>query len=468
MEKKIIALLLCVLMTWMDVSGALSQTPARATLSGLVNRSYLELLEAKDLPSALSESEFESLKEQLKQEEKAEEKRLKDEEEQLKGQVEFAQKELEKLNKAASRDSKEMSFQRSDLHCQILRMEKQLAEKQTSRKQGLPVALDNKLAKLDLIREWPAKKAEIEQIIASERARDRRFGNVEDIGIRKISEDQEKDLKVGEEAVREMKAYGLMPPEFEDKEVTSYIQKLAEKIAANSDLKVPVKVTVLDSDEINAFALPGGYLFVNTGVLGKAETESELVGVMAHEIAHVSARHGARLMKRATIANYIFQAAQLAAALFTGGVASLGAYYAMQYGFMGLGMVMNLALLGVSRDYEEEADQLGAQYAWKAGWAPMGFITFFDKMASEKGYVKSASFFRTHPPFFERIVSTFGEILYLPPKKDMKVDSTEFHQIKDRFQKLDKETRQEKRNRPTLRRGGECPEVIESEDRRLS
>jgi predicted Zn-dependent protease len=121
-------------------------------------------------------------------------------------------------------------------------MEKQLAEKQTSRKQGLPVALDNKLAKLDLIRQWPAKKAEIEQIIASERARDRRFGHVGDIGIRKISEDQEKDLKVGEEAVREMKVYGLMPPDLEDKEVTSYIQKVAQKIAANSDLKVPVKV----------------------------------------------------------------------------------------------------------------------------------------------------------------------------------------------------------------------------------
>jgi predicted Zn-dependent protease len=98
----------------------------------------------------------------------------------------------------------------------------------------------------------------------------------------------------------------------------------------------------------------------------------------------------------------------------------------------------------------------------------MGFITFFDKMASEKGYVKSASFFRTHPPFFERIVSTFSEITYLPPKKDMKVDTTEFHQIKDRFQKIDKETRQEEKNRPMLRRGGECPEAIESDDRRLS
>jgi Zn-dependent protease with chaperone function len=466
MEKKIIALTLCVLMAWMDVSGAFAQTPVPATLADLIKRSYLELLEAKDLPAAVPSSEFEALKEQLKQDMKAEEKKLKSEEEQLKGQIESAQKELERLNRLTSRDTKEMGSQRSDLHCQILGMEKQLAEKQMSRKQGLPAALDNKLAKLDLIQQWPAKKREIDQIIASERARDRRFGNVEDIGIRKISEDQEKDLKVGEEAVREMKAYGLMPPELEDKDVTAYIQKLAEKIAANSDLKVPVKVTVLDSDEINAFALPGGYLFVNTGILAKAETESELVGVIAHEIAHASARHGARLMKRATIANYIFQGAQLAAALFTGGIASLGAYYAMQYGFMGLGMVMNLALLGVSRDYEEEADQLGAQYTWKAGWAPMGFVTFFDKMASEKGHVKSASFFRTHPPFFERIVSTFSEITYLPPKKDMQVDSTEFHEIKDRFQKLDQEIRTEKKNRPTLRRGGECSEPIE--DRRLS
>jgi predicted Zn-dependent protease len=256
-----------------------------------------------------------------------------------------------------------------------------------------------------------------------------------------------------------MKASGLMPPEVEDEEVTAYIDRLAEKIAAHSDLRVPLRVTVLDSDEINAFALPGGFLYVNAGLIEKAKTESELAGVIAHEIAHVTARHGARLMGKANIANILFQAAQLATLIFTGGVVGVGAYYALQYGFFGLGMVLDLTLLGVSRDYEEEADQLGAQYAWNAGYDPKGFISFFDKMASEEGYVKSASFFRTHPPFFERIVSTFSEIEYLPEKEDLVVDSLQFQQVKERLKKVIEDGDWGNGERPRLRRTTECEEV---------
>ena len=118
--------------------------------------------------------------------------------------------------------------------------------------------------------------------------------------------------------------------------------------------------------------------------------------------------------------------------------------------FFGLGMVLGLSLLGVSRKFEAEADQLGAQYAWRAGYDPRGFITFFDKMASEKGYVQSASFFRTHPPFFERILSTFSEIEYLPKSEALKVDSTEFRAFKQRLaQAVKKESSRTKRtNRP--------------------
>ncbi|MBI3951033.1 MAG: M48 family metalloprotease [Acidobacteria bacterium] len=204
---------------------------------------------------------------------------------------------------------------------------------------------------------------------------------MEDIGFRDSVFDakgQEKDIKLGQESIREMKAYGLMPPELEDDQVKTYVTQLAQSIAANSDLKVPLHVTVLQSDEVNAFALPGGYLFVNTGLIQEADTESQLAGVLAHEIAHAAARHGHRLMTRATIANIIYQAAELAAAIFTGGVATIGTYYALQYGFYGLGLILNLALLGVSREYEAEADQLGVQYMWKAGYDPKGFINFFD------------------------------------------------------------------------------------------
>ena len=168
-----------------------------------------------------------------------------------------------------------------------------------------------------------------------------------------------------------MRTMGAMPPEVDDPEVTEYVQQVAERIADHSDLTVPLEVTVLASDEINAFALPGGFLFVNSGLIEKAETESELAGVLDHEIAHVTARHGARLQKKAKFTSILYQAAQMASVILTGGAAGIGTYYALQYGFMGLGMVLNLTLLGVSRDFEQEAYQLGAQYAWNAGSIPL-------------------------------------------------------------------------------------------------
>jgi predicted Zn-dependent protease len=223
-------------------------------------------------------------------------------------------------------------------------------------------------------------------------------------------------------------------------------------------MTVPVKVTVLRSKEINAFAMPGGFLFIDTGLLEKADSETELAGVIAHELAHVSARHGSKMMKRATLANLFLQSAQIAAIIATGGIASIGMYYAMQGGFFGLGMVLDLSLLGVNRRFEAEADQLGAQYAWRAGYDPRGFITFFDKMASEKGYVQSASFFRTHPPFFERILSTFSEIEYLPKSEALKVDSTDFREFKQRLTEAVKKESLSDKKKPTLNREPECEE----------
>jgi predicted Zn-dependent protease len=126
-------------------------------------------------------------------------------------------------------------------------------------------------------------------------------------------------------------------------------------------------------------------------------------------------------------------------------------------------MILNLSLLGVSRDYEAEADQLGAQYAWRAGYDPNGFITFFDKMASEEGYAKSASFFRTHPPFLERILSTFSEITYLPRSKHLLMDSSAFVEAKQHVGELIRKREQEVKDNPSLR--GESPECGESRGR---
>src|SRR5262249_14916628 len=161
----------------------------------------------------------------------------------------------------------------------------------------------------------------------------RKWGDVEDIGFRVIEPNQEDDIRDGQEAAQEMKQMGLMPKAIEDPEITEYVNRVAQNIVRNSDLKVPLKVTLLDSKEINAFALPGGFLFVNDGLLLAARTEAQFAGVLAHEISHDVARHGHRLTKKATIASLIYQAAQLGALIFTGGTVGIGTYYALQYGF---------------------------------------------------------------------------------------------------------------------------------------
>lgn len=425
-------------------------------LPDLTRKSYLELLETSH-KLTFTEKDYDSARDKLESEKESEQDRLEKLADKLNDQIDANRKQLDSLNKSGSKDTPSQAAQRQEFHCKILDLQAQLRDTETERKQGIPITFENRFAKLDLIRNWPSRKAEIERTIASGQARSRPHGDVEDIGIRVVGEGQENDIKMGDDAIREMKTLQLMPKEVEDKELKEYVQKLAETIGRNSDLKVPLKVTVLDSEEINAFALPGGFLFVNIGLIDKAENESELAGVLAHEIAHVAARHGAKLTKRATIANIFMQAAQVAAVIFTGGVAGIGMYYALQYGFYGLGMVMDLTLLGISRDYEMEADQLGVQYTWRAGFDPHGFVTFFDKMASEKGYVKSASFFRTHPAFFDRIVTTFSELEFLPHKADLRLDSTEFMAAKGRAKSFMAKMKIQEKNKPTLHDVPECP-----------
>lgn len=458
MKKRSVAVLLIVSLVWSQplLAGGYQQPDLR----DLVNRSYLELM-TLSLETRVGQAEIEAYKKTLDREKEQEKRRLEAEEKALKSSIEGLRRRLDALNRSASRDSEEMATERRNLHCEVLRIEEEISQKKTERDHGLPIAYENKRAKLDLLVRWPGRKAEIDRMIESGRAREREHGDVEDIGIRVVGEGQEKDVKIGQDAINEIKAYGLMPPELEDPKVREYINRLAQTVAVNSDLKIPVKITVLESDEINAFSLPGGYLFINTGIIEKADNESELFGVIAHELAHVSARHGARLMKRATIANIIFQAAQIAAMIFTGGVVGIGTYYALQYGFFGLGMILDLALLGVSREYEAEADQLGIQYAWRAGYDTRGFITFFDKMAGEKGYVRSTSFFRTHPPFFERIMSSFSEIEFMPRQRDPQVDSSGFRQIREHVRKVRETNREEFGKRPTLKRMPPCEDSEE-------
>ncbi len=428
------------------------------SIDPLLKKSYLELLQLAPT-FEFSTRQFQQVRERLKREEKSKKAGLKAKQTTFEQQVRHAQDELKKLNQAASIDTEETKSQRHLLHCRIQSLQRQLADVKVAFSNGVPIEYENFHAKVDLLEKWPAAKRAIAQQVASGQSRSRRWGDAEDIGFRTIEPDQEDDIKKGQEAVKEMKQLGLIPKELEDKEITDYVRRVALKIAENSDLKVPLQVTVLNSKEINAFALPGGFLYVNRGLVQEAQNEAQLAGVIAHEIAHDVARHGHRLMKKATIANVIYQAAQIGALILTGGVVGIGAYYALQYGFYGLGLALSLQLLGVSRDYELEADQLGVQYVWKAGYNPEGFIQFFDIMASKEGYVEKTSFFRTHPAFYDRIVGVFREVSFLPKADGAVENSSEFQALQTRLKKLAEDLDKEEKDKPSLfKKEPGCPD----------
>lgn len=340
--------------------------------------------------------------------------------------------------------------ERHNLHCRIQESRALKSQADVIGQNAIPVAYNNKQAKLELIQKWPAQLKEIRQSLADGSYKNRRWADVQDIGFREIESNQKDDVKAGQEAIKDLKQSGLMPKEVDNQAVVDYVKSLGQKIATNSDLQVPLNVTVLDSKEINAFALPGGFVFIERGLLEATDDESQLAGVLAHEMSHVVARHGHKLMTKVTIASIIYQAAQVAAVILTGGVAGIGMYYALQYGFYGLGLAINLNLLGVSRDFELQADQLGIQYAWKAGYDPGGYIRFFDKMATKEGYVNGASWFRTHPPFYQRMVETEREMTYLPKQPATVVNTTGFTAMKEALVKVTANAEKENKQKPSL------------------
>lgn len=263
----------------------------------------------------------------------------------------------------------------------------------------------------------------------------RKHGDVENIGNRDINGrvawifpnfvSLEKEIQVGAQYAQMVEQTARL---VEDPVVTEYIDRLGQEIVKNSDAKVPFVIKVLDTDEVNAFALPGGYFFVNKGLILEADNEAELAGVMAHEIAHVTARHATERMTKA-------QLLQFAAlpALFVGG------YWTQVAMYQGLGMGMSLAVLGITRQSEEEADQLGVQYVWNSGYDPNGFVTFFEKLqAKEKEKPGTfAGFFRTHPTVENRIEKVQEEMSYLPPHEEYQVNTSEFERVKARLIELD-------------------------------
>lgn len=234
-----------------------------------------------------------------------------------------------------------------------------------------------------------------------------------------------------------------------DPVVVEYINRIGQNLVKNSDSKVPFTIKVLDTDEINAMALPGGFFYVNSGLILACDSEDELAGVMAHEIAHVAAHHAAREM---TKMNYM-QIGQIPLIIFTQGTwTGYGIYEASQ-------LAIPLTFLEFSREYEAEADFLGVQYMYKAGYDPQGMVSIFEKLdALEKhkpGAISKA--FSDHPATPDRIEAVEREIAtLLPPRPDYLVTTSEFDRVKARLARIQNKRgiNNNKPGKPTLRRVG--------------
>jgi beta-barrel assembly-enhancing protease len=231
-----------------------------------------------------------------------------------------------------------------------------------------------------------------------------------------------------------------------DPVVLEYVNRVGQNIVKNSDCKVPFTIKIIDSDEINAMALPGGFFYVNSGLILNADEEAELAGVMAHETAHVCAHHAVREQTRM---NY----AQLSTIplIFIGGWTGYGIYEAAS-------LAVPMTFLKFSRDFEAQADYLGVQYMYRAGYDPQAFISFFEKIqALEKrkpGLVAKA--FSDHPQTPDRIQHSQEEIArILPARDEYTVTTSEFDDIKARLARIENKRRltdTKDKNRPSLRR----------------
>jgi predicted Zn-dependent protease len=210
-----------------------------------------------------------------------------------------------------------------------------------------------------------------------------------------------------------------------DPVVNEYVNRLGQNLARNSDTKLPFTIKVLDVEEPNAFALPGGYMFVNAGTLLMADDESELAGVMAHEIGHVAACHAARGATRSTMA----QLAMIPVVIMTGGLAGIGVNQAANFGIPAI-------FSKFGRNFEAQADYLGVQYAYKAGYDPNGMINFFEKLqALEKRRPGFAmKLYGDHPQTPDRITKSQQEIgTILPPREQYILNTSDFEQAKKRL-----------------------------------
>ncbi len=253
----------------------------------------------------------------------------------------------------------------------------------------------------------------------------------------------EGEIRMGKQYAQEVEATSKL---IRDPVITEYVNRIGQNLVRNSDAQVPFTIKVVDSDEVNAFALPGGFFYVNSGLILAADEESELAGVMAHEIAHVAARHATRQMTRAQWANI-----GTIPLIFVGG----GIGYAVR---SVAGLALPMGFLAFSRSFESEADYLGLQYMYKAGYDPNAYVAFFEKLqAREKKKAGTlAKAFSTHPQTPDRITKSQEEIgRILPARQQYIVTTSEFGDVKARLASLENRRKvvdDKGGNKPSLRR----------------
>ncbi len=284
--------------------------------------------------------------------------------------------------------------------------------------------------------------------------------DVEAIGDRNVGSgvnfySLEKEIALGKQIAQEIERQARI---VDDPIIAEYVNRVGQNLVRNSDAKVPFTIKVIDSEEPNAVSLPGGFFFVNTGLIMLADSESEIAGAMAHEIAHVAARHGTRQATRGQIINYA-----TIPLIFMGGWAGYGVRQAA-------GLAIPLGFLSFNRAFERDADSLGLQYLLKTGYDPNSFVEFFEKMEKlekkKPGTIGKA--FRSHPMTEDRIEAAQKEIQqFLPSRPEYVVNTSEFLSVKSRMMAMNARRKVDDKdaNRPRLRKatgGGTIP--VEDKD----
>ena len=235
---------------------------------------------------------------------------------------------------------------------------------------------------------------------------------------------QEKEVALGRQLALEVEQQAKL---VEDPIITEYVNRVGQNVVLHSDAKIPFTIKVIDSDEVNAFALPGGFFFVNKGLILAADNEAELAGVMAHEIAHVAARHAMENQGKMQAIQY----GLLGTIIFGGGIASAIAQNAG-------GFAQLMSFLQFSRGAETEADVLGVQYLYASGYDPTGMSTMFEKLNSKnkKKPGTLSKIFATHPQSIDRRDATLALVARFPEKEEYVISTSEFQRVKAHLLKI--------------------------------